>query len=391
MTHRRWIVLLPFLATAACGGVPSHGDVSPTARRSHDNLAGALEELLDENVAIDGPGAVLVVMHRGEVLFSSCRGLAQVEANEPMTMSTAFRLASLSKQLTAMAVLILASRSLLALDDPLGRWLPEFARIHPVGDEVTLRQILGHTSGIPDYLDAMDELGVADEPELDNARVMALLLEQKELDFSPGERFEYSNSNYVLAAEIVARASGVSFSRFLEDEVFAPLGMEHAVVRDDPALAIPHRAYGYQIATDGYERLGSVAPVVGDGGIFASPTDFVAWERGLVSGRLVPAPLLEEAFRSGRLNDGSTTGYGLGWFVDEDKLDRGIVRHTGSFVGFRHAIIRSIAEGWTVVVFSNLDSFVPARVVSDALALAREGGDNRARHESSTALQPPSR
>jgi CubicO group peptidase (beta-lactamase class C family) len=214
--------------------------------------------------------------------------------------------------------------------------------------------------------------GIEETPELDNEQVLELLLEEKEMDFTLGERFEYSNANYVLAAEVVASASGMDFSRFLEEEVFLPLGMDHALVRDDPSISIPNVAQGYRGTPQGFVRIESPAPIVGDGGIFASPTDFVAWERGLTERRLVADALYEDAFRSGRLNDSSETGYGLGWFVDLGKNDRPIVEHTGSWAGFRHAIIRSLADGLTVMVFSNLESFSPAPLAREALSLARD-------------------
>ena len=295
--------------------------------------------------------AILVLDH-GRVVHARGYGLADVETGRPIDDATPFQLASVSKQMTAMAIMILAEQGVLAYDDPVARFLPEVAA-HPARRALTIRHLLHNTSGIPDYLFHAELPEGREEGQMGNSDVVAWVAAHRPHDFPPGTRYAYSNTNYVLLAAIVARASRRSFGDFMQERVFRPLGMPTAVAFDHPGLVIPDRARGYDRGMlGGFARDGVDSAIVGDGCIYASLRDFVGWETALSSSRLVSLRTLDQAFTPGRLSDGTSTGYGYGWEIETTEGHR-VVSHDGAWEGCRTAIVRLPDERITVVVLAN--------------------------------------
>lgn len=245
----RWSVLGVALATA-CG--PGPRDTAPQ-----------VAELLAAYDGDDRPGACVLVRHRGAVWYEGCVGMADLEAGRAATPETNFRLASVTKQFTATAVLRLVSQGRLSLTTTLREIFPDFP---PWADAVTVEQLLTHTAGLVDYEDLMPP---GDAQILDDG-VVALLRTQDSTYFPPGSAFRYSNSAYAVLARVIEVRGGRPFAAFLEDEIFRPLGMTTAVAHEEGRSTVAARAFGYSRRDDGgwlRTDQSTTSAVLGDGGI----------------------------------------------------------------------------------------------------------------------------
>ena len=215
---------------------PTHaGD----ARDLHRNDADRIDAMIQVYDRPDAPGISVIVIKDRMVLYKKAYGLADVEARVTNTTNTNFRLASVTKQFTAMAILILMERGKLSLESHLADFFPDFPAY---GREITIRQLLNHTSGLPDYAALMP----ADQKEqLSDEDVLRILKQPTKGNFRPGSKFEYSNSGYVVLGLIAAKVSGKSFARFLEESIFQPLGMSSTVAYEPGISTVKNRAYGY--------------------------------------------------------------------------------------------------------------------------------------------------
>ncbi len=311
------------------------------------------------------PGASVVVVSDGAVVHAAGYGAADLGSGEVFDPATPVRLASVSKAFTAMAIVILEEQGRLSFDSPVTDWVPEVARF----PGITVRHLLTHTSGLPDYygdtspLERMATSGDRMGP-LQNAEAASVYQVWGEPVFTPGERYEYSNPGYELLALITERISGMTWGQFLENEIFAPLGMQTAVVRALPSTAIPGRAIGY--AQDEGRWVESDDDwgnwLVGAGGVYASAQDMVLWDRALYEWA-ERGIRTAETFAPMTLNDGSVSEYGFGWELS-DLLGREAIHHTGGWVGFRTAFFRFPEERLSVIILSN------ASAEAESLALA---------------------
>lgn len=336
----------------------------------HPAFAQEREAQADELMAAwskgDGPGAAVLVIRDGRVLLKKGYGLSNIKTGEAVKASTIFDLASVSKQFTAMGVMLLAGQKKLTLDDSLAKFFPEFP---PYAKEITVRHLLQHTSGIADYprlLIATGKIKAGWQRETAAAfqptskDVIALLAAQKALDFSPGERWAYSNSNYVLLAGIIERASGKSFQQFLKDNIFQPLGMQHTFVYQPANPLGQKRAARYERAATGYRAIESTPfdLIYGDGNVHSTLDDLYKWSQALSGERLLKADDMRQIFSPGRLKNGSLTDYGFGWVLDK-YFGLRTAYHQGGGTGFNTYIMRVPDENFTVVVLSNYARFNP--------------------------------
>ena len=294
------------------------------------------------------PGASVMVIRNGHVIFARGYGLADVEHQIPCETNTNFRLASVTKQFTAMAVLMLADRKKLSLDENLLDFFPEFPEY---GRRITVRQLLTHTSGMIDYEDVIPK--GTEMPVLDRD-VLRLLMQQDKTYFPPGAKYRYSNSAFAVLAQIVELQSGQPFAQFLKRNIFAPLGMDHTLAYEQGISLIPNRAYGYSPTDDGWKRTDQslTSSVLGDGGIYSSVTDLSKWDRALYEGRLVSPKLLKLAFTPAVETDHPGVGYGFGWFIGKY---RGLkeIGHSGNSIGFTTRIARFPEKKFSVIVLTN--------------------------------------
>lgn len=288
-------------------------------------------------------GAVLVA--RGsEVLFSKAYGLANLEWNVPNTLDTKFRIGSITKQFTAAAILLLEERGKLKLDDPIKDYDPEAPA---TWDAITLRQLLGHTSGIPNYTDTPD----SDRMSAWRATPHELLarVRDKPLEFSPGSQMRYSNTNYVLLGMVIEKASGGSYAAFLQQNIFAPLEMNDSGY-DENALILPRRAAGYSWGPGGLMNASYVDMTTpfAAGALYSTVVDLFRWERGLFGNKLLSAASLKKMTTQGQGH------YGLGVGVIEES-GRQIVEHGGAIPGFSAKLAYYPKSDVVAVALSNVN------------------------------------
>lgn len=301
-----------------------------------------LAEIFSDYVGNDVPGAAVLVIHDGQKVLKGTFGMAKLDPREPVGSNTNFRLASMTKQFTAMSILILVDREVLRLDDPLRTILPELPEF---ADQITVTHLLQHTSGLLDYEDFVPADSAT---QVSDADVLDILAATDSTYFRPGTEFRYSNSGYALLALIVERKSGLPFAEFLTENIFAPLGMDNSVAHQEEVSTVPNRAYGYTLTEEGVENTDQspTSAVLGDGGIYSSLDDLYRWDQALYTDTLVSADLMEKAFTPGLGN------YGFGWRIDTyEGLRR--YHHSGSTSGFRNFIQRFPDERLTVIILTN--------------------------------------
>jgi D-alanyl-D-alanine carboxypeptidase len=301
------------------------------------------------------PGFSVAVVRNGRLLFARGYGYANLEHRVPATDSTIYQSGSLGKQFTAALVLQLADSNLLSLDDPIRRWLTEGP---PRWDSVTVRQLLTHTSGIPDYTDSVVDLH-KEYTENDLIQVAAGLTPI----FAPGDRWSYSNTGYVLLGAIVRRVTGRFYGDLLRERIFAPLGMRTARIISEADL-VPNRSDGYRMEGDSIRHQDWVSPslnTTADGSLYLTARDLASWAIALDQGRALPGKDRELAWNPVRLNDGGSYGYGFGWMLDPMRGQPSI-SHTGAWQGFRTSIDRFPAQGLTVIVLANLELANPRAI-----------------------------
>ncbi len=310
----------------------------------------------------NAPGAAVLVVHDGKAVFRRGYGVGDLRTLAPIDAGTNFRLASFTKQFTATCIMLLARDGKLHYDDHLTDFFPEFPAY---GKAITVRNLLNHTSGLPDYEDLLMKQypGTAPEkiPQILDAGVLRLLEQQSSREFPPGSRWEYSNSGYAVLAMIVEKVSGKSFGQFLQERIFMPLQMNNTVAYEKGKNQVAHRAYGHGKDKDGWRETDQspTSAVLGDGGIYSSLDDLEKWDRALREHALLSATEMEPALTPVRPTGGPGTSpggpsvsYGFGWFLGSY---RGHARmsHDGETIGFRTTIQRFPDDQLTIIVLAN--------------------------------------
>lgn len=311
------------------------------------HLQKALDEHLRSCYTSDGPGAALLVSMAGEEVYAAGIGIADLSTGKPITPDTTFRLASVSKQFTAMCIQLLVQERRLAYDDTLQQFFSGFPT--GIGTQVTLRHLLCHTSGLLDYEDFVEE---RPDWQISDAEVLAITASQNETFFTPGTQYRYSNTGYVLLALVVQQVAGITYADFLQ-HVFAPLGMHHTTLYQR-GKAIPERSIGYARDKDGEvipADQGTCTATKGDGCIYTSVRDYLQWHRAL-SSQAGMAPALEQVHAP---IPGYTQGfYGMGWFFSRRQVGGLELYHTGNTSGFSNLVIRILEHEVLIACFSNI-------------------------------------
>ena len=301
------------------------------------------------------PGVAIAVVKHGKIVKAKGYGFANIEHSVPVLPVTVFQSGSIGKQFTAAGVLLLAEEGKLGLDDLISRYLTNSP---PPWQGITVRHLLNHTSGIPDY-DTQKELNLRQDYTEEELAALATGLK---LDFARESDWSYSNTGYVLLGIIVHRVSGQFYGDFLQERIFKPLGMTSTRVINETNL-IPHRAAGYHLVGDQVKNQTWVSPslnTTADGSLYFTVLDVAKWDAALYSDTPLSARIREQMWTPAKFGNGATTSlklegqsYGCGWFLDTMAGHR-VVQHSGSWQGFRTYIVRCLDDGLTVVVLCNL-------------------------------------
>jgi CubicO group peptidase (beta-lactamase class C family) len=301
------------------------------------------------------PGASVMLIEAGQVVLSASYGLAHLETKTPCAADTNYRLASVTKQFTAMSIMMLAERGKLSLEDRIPKFFPGFPAY---GNNITIRHLLTHTSGLLDYEALIPDSAIEQVKDKD---VLYLLRQVDKSMFPPGTAFHYSNAGYAFLALIVEAASGRPFAAFLRDNIFQPLGMDNSVAFGSGISTVPHRAYGYSATVSrgktrpafAFTDQSVTSAVLGDGGIYSSTTDLFKWDQALYTERLVSRKMLQQAFiAASKTSDFHGSGYGFGWYVG---VQKGVpsVWHYGDTIGFSSHIERYPERKFTLILLAN--------------------------------------
>ena len=348
-----------------------------------------IEALFSSKTQPEAPGLAVLVRRKGQVLLQKGYGVRDLRTKTANSPETNFRLASFSKQFTAMAIMLLVHDGKLHYNDHLTDIFPEFPAY---GSNITVRNLLNHTGGLPDYEDLMEEeektRGAAiwsTEHQIQDDEVLKLIETAGAGKFAPGTSWAYSNSGYVVLGMIVAKVSGMPYRDFLQTRIFAPCGMRHSVVYQKGSNEIPNRAFGHTLENGKWTETdqSSTSATLGDGGVYSNLEDLVKWDEALQNHTLLSPAEMTPALTPVKLNDGSQphwptepdgdnlapgqpVSYGFGWFLDPYQ---GHVRmwHTGSSMGFRTVIQRFTSNDLTILILCNRTDLDP-KSLSDTVA-----------------------
>jgi len=324
------------------------------------------------------PGAAAMVIKDGRILFQGGYGVTDLHSLSKINAHTNFRLASVTKQFTAMAIMLLVHDGKLRYEDRLTDIFPDFP---DYGRAITIRHLLNHTSGLEDYEDLMpqpDPSVPVEQVQIQDAGVLDLLKQQKGTKFAPGSKWAYSNSGYVLLGLIVQKVSGKSFPDFLHDRIFAPLKMNNTVAYVRGRNTVSNRAFGHSLVAGAWKETDQspTSATLGDGGVYSSLEDLAKWDRALrqnklLSRRELQAALAPVAVPEGQPTepDGSPAAYGFGWFLNPYK-GRNRMWHYGGTMGFRTAIQRFEKESLTIVILCNRSDLNPTALALQVADIA---------------------
>jgi len=347
-------------------------------------LGKQIDEIFSRATSPAEPGLAVLVRQKGKPVFERGYGVRDLRSKAAIDARTNFRLASFTKQFTAMAIMLLVHDGKLRYDQTLTEIFPDFPTY---GSAITIRNLLNHTSGLLDYEDLMDALEKTKGPtwtaekQIQDDEVLELLKKEKNGKFPPGTSWSYSNSGYVVLGTIVAKVSGKTYAEFLRERIFAPLKMDYTIVFQRGKNEIVNRAFGHSKENSALKETdqSSTSATLGDGGIYSNLEDLAKWDDALRTRILLSEKEFQPALIPVKLNDGSEphwpkeanednlhpgkpVSYGFGWFLDPYQ-GRQRMWHTGSTIGFRTVIERfTEAGGLTVIVLCNRTDLDPEKL-----------------------------
>lgn len=313
----------------------------------------------------DSPGCALAVMRDGAIIYQRGYGIANLEYAIPITPTTIFHVASVSKQFTAMAIALLADEGKLSLDDAVRKYIPELADFGPT---ITIRHLVHHTSGLRDQWELLVLAGWRMDDVITTDDVLALVAQQQELSFPPGDEYLYCNTGYTLMAVIVERVSGMAFRQFCAQRIFAPLKMANTHFHDDHREIVKNRAYSYAPKADGYQHAVLSYATAGATSLFTTVEDLAAWEENFYSAEVGGERVMQQMFQQGVLNNGEVLEYAFGITVGSY---RGVtaISHSGGDAGYRSYLMRIPDHHFSVAILGNLSTLNPAKLARQVVDL----------------------
>lgn len=384
----RILVCFALVLLAASVASPSR------AQSSENSSAKQIEVLFAGGTSPDAPGLAVLARKNGKTIFEGGYGVRDLRTKSKIDAHANFRLASFTKQFTAMAIMLLVHDGKLRYEETLPEIFPDFPAY---GKSISIRNLLSHVSGLPDYEELMERAEKTNsatwspEKQIQDAGVLELLKKESGGKFAPGTSWSYSNSGYVVLGLIVAKASGKTYGDFLRERVFTPLKMNHTLVYQKGKNEVTNRSFGHSMENGVLKETdqSSTSATLGDGGIYSNLEDLAKWDDALRSHTLLSEKEMLPALTLVKLNDGSEphwpkesnddnlhpgkpVSYGFGWFLDPYN-GRQRMWHTGSTMGFRTVIERFLGDNLTVIILCNRTDLDPEKLslqVADMLLSA---------------------
>ncbi|MCP5104890.1 MAG: serine hydrolase, partial [bacterium] len=324
----------------------------PSAGKTFDPAA--VDKVFEEWNKPGSPGCALAVVKDGKIIYKKGYGLANLELDVPITPQTVFYIGSVSKQFVAFAVALLEARGKLDFDDDIRKYVPEMP---DYGTTITIRNLIHHTSGIRGYLMLLDmaglDLGFYHKAEDVINNVIA---RQKNLNFKPGEKYQYSNSGYLILADIVRRVSGKSFRQFVHENIFKPLGMKNSRFHDNYKELIKNRATSYLTSKGEYVNFMSTFDLVGSGGLYTTVEDLFLWDQNFYHYKVGGPELFKTIHTKGKLNNGEETNYAFALMHGNYKGLK-TVEHSGGLGGYVSVLMRFPGQEFSVIILANAGNF----------------------------------
>ena len=338
-----------------------------------------IDHLLDSLYKNGQLNGNVLIAEKGKISYNKSFGVADETTKAPLNQHSIFELASCSKQFTAMAIVILRDQGKIGLDDQLIKYIPELGNLPPI----TIKQLLLHTSGLPDYMPLMEKTWDKSKIATNKDVIDYLASTETKLIFEPNTKHEYSNTGYVLLATIIERVSHQSFGDFLTKHIFGPLKMTHSFVynrrlnpknNDNYAIGYIYiKSEKKLVLPDDYERTKMVYwldGVVGDGTVNSTVIDLLKWDRALYQNKLVSKKSMDEILTNGVLNDGTESKHGYGWRILTTPEYGKIAKHSGAWPGYMNYIERDLDHDKTIIILQNHHNvIVPADEIRKLLYL----------------------
>lgn len=322
-------------------------------------------EIKDPN----GPGIVFMVAKNGKPMYQKALGKANLELNVDMNSEFVFQIGSMTKQFTAIAVMMLEEQGKLSVNDAVSKYVADY----PLGDKITIHHLLTHTSGIKDFT-KMKSLREIAQKEM-TSKMMVDFFKNEPVDFAPGEKFDYNNSGYVLLGHIIEVVSGESYEDFIEKNIFQKLEMNQSLFASDRQV-IKNRANGYQKKESGYvnKTIINYSVPFSSGALMSTVNDMLKWQNALTKNKLINAESSKKAFSKHQLNNGVELKYGYGWHIREIN---GIPtrEHGGSIFGYKSMGVYVPSLDIYVLGFTNCDCISPTQITQDIAKLVVESMD----------------
>jgi len=370
------IVIVALLTLGTAAETPAQSSEAPTAKK--------IDVVFSRVTSSDAPGLAVLVRKNGSTVFERGYGVRELRTKAQIDAHTNFRLASFTKQFTAMAIMLLVHDGKLRYDETLPEIFPDFPAY---GKTISIHNMLNHTSGLPDYEDLMDAAEKSKgtiwtpEKQIQDAEVLELLKKETNGKFAPGTSWSYSNSGYVVLGLIVAKVSGNTYGEFLQTRIFAPLKMNHTIAFQKGKNEAVNRAFGHSKEGDAFKETdqSATSATLGDGGIYSNLEDLTKWDDALRNHPLLSEKEFQPALTPVNLADGSKPHwpkepnddnlhpgkpvvYGFGWFLDPYQ-GRQRMWHTGTTMGFRTVIERfTDGDGLTVITLCNRTDLEPEKL-----------------------------
>ncbi len=310
-------------------------------QKSIDNIMSAYQ-------SSDKPGASVLIFKDDKIVFKKGYGVSNVSTQEKITQNTNFRLASITKQFTAMSILLLAQKGRIKLEDPLTKYFSSFPAY---GKDIKIKNLLTHTSGLMDYEDLMSP---SQAVQLHDTNCLQLMYKANGLYFTPGTQYKYSNTGYAILALIVEKITGQDYAVFLKENIFKPLKMKNSVAFEEGKSTIPNRAYGYSLNNGSWVETDQsmTSAVLGDGGIYTNTIEMTQWIKALWDYKFLGSEMQIQSWTRKKLNNGAPIDYGYGWHIENYK-NITHPHHGGSSVGFRNQLLLFPEQKLMVILLTN--------------------------------------
>jgi CubicO group peptidase (beta-lactamase class C family) len=339
--------------------------IAATGNTVAQNFEKQIDEMLEAQYKPDIPGATALIAKDGKVIYRKAFGLANLELNVPMKPESVFEIGSITKQFTAVSILMLIEQNKLSLDDEITAFIPDYPTN---GKSITVHHLLNHTSGIKSYTD----MAIFRESARTDMTPTELIdvFKNEPMDFDPGEEWQYNNSGYILLGYIIEKVSGDSYADFIQENIFDKLGMQHSYYGSQSAV-IPNRASGYQPSENGYKNADylSLTLPYAAGSIMSTVDDLLIWNQAIHNNTLISKESKEMAFTNHPLNNGKATNYGYGWQPNELNGTPSI-EHGGGIFGYNTMGVYVPSENVYVAVFTNANGNSPTALAVKMAALA---------------------